>query len=127
MKATIVGRPGRVVEKSDVEWKVKADFGTGKRLVAAKLPLLMTVTRELNAPRRLSFSGIIKARKKEITTWTLADLALGEEDAGQKGSPTIVGDAYEVENTRQVEIITGELDEKVDALVHRLVDAGVLV
>ena len=91
-----------------------------------KLPAVLTITRELNQPKRLSFSGIIKARKKEITTWGLADVDLTEEQAGQKGSPTIVGDAYQVENTREVEMLTGELDEKVSALVDRLVDAGVL-
>ena len=34
-----------------------------------KLPAVFTVTRDLNTPRTLSFSGIIKARKKEITQW----------------------------------------------------------
>jgi electron transfer flavoprotein beta subunit len=115
-----------LVETDEDRWKLKADFEGGYRLVQVELPAVLTVTRELNRPKRLSFSGIIKARKKEIEIWDLAALDLTPEEVGQAGSPTIVGEAYQVEKTRQVEMLTGEREEKAAELLNRLVQEGML-
>lgn len=105
-------------------WLVKADIEDGYRLVQVDLPAVLTVTQDLNSPRILSFSGIIKSRKKEITTWSLEDLALPAGAVGLKGSPTIVSKLEFVENKRECEMIEGTLEEKVDILVGKLVEAG---
>jgi electron transfer flavoprotein beta subunit len=47
--------------------------------VKAKMPALVTVTREMNQPRIPSLMMIMKASKKEIVTWTLADLNVQKE------------------------------------------------
>jgi electron transfer flavoprotein beta subunit len=86
----------------------------------------LTVSRELNTPRTLSFSGIIKARKKEITAWGINQLGLPEESVGQKGSPTIVSDLDSLTSRRTVEIISGTREEKAERLVKKLADAGVI-
>jgi len=92
-----------------------------------QLPAVFTVTRELNTPRTLSFSGIIKARKKEISQMGSEQLGAPQEQLGLKGSPTIVSElSAQEENKRQAEMITGTRDEKADILVQKLVDAGVL-
>ena len=91
-----------------------------------KLPALFSVTRELNKPRTLSFSGIIKARKKEITTWGRKDLGASEEAFGLKGSPTFVSTMASAESKRQVEMINGEREEKAELLVQKLVEKGVI-
>jgi electron transfer flavoprotein beta subunit len=114
------------VESEGSSWKVKADLENGYRLVQAELPAVFTVTQDVNTPRTLSFSGIIKARKKEITTWGLDDLALPAESVGIKGSPTIVSKLTSVESKRECQIIEGTLDEKVDALIGKLIEAGAL-
>jgi electron transfer flavoprotein beta subunit len=93
-------------------------------LVQVKLPAVFTVTQDLNSPRTLSFSGIIKSRKKEITTWGLEDLALEAESVGLKGSPTIVSNLELMESKRECQMIEGSLDEKVDLLIGKLVEAG---
>jgi len=115
-----------LVEYEDSSWKVKADLENGYRLVQVKMPAVFTVTQDLNAPRTLSFSGIIKSRKKEITTWGLEDLDLPAESVGLKGSPTIVSKLTYVESIRECQIIEGTLDEKVDQLIGKLVEAGVI-
>jgi electron transfer flavoprotein beta subunit len=74
----------------------------------------------------LSFSGIIKARKKEIEVWGLAELDLTAEEVGQAGSPTVVGETYQIENTRQVEMLTGDREENAAELVRRLIQEGML-
>ena len=114
------------VESEGTSWKVKADLENGYRLVQVELPAVFTVTQDVNTPRTLSFSGIIKARKKEITTWGLDDLALPAESVGLKGSPTIVSKLTYAESKRECQMIEGTLDEKVDALIGKLIEAGAL-
>jgi electron transfer flavoprotein alpha/beta subunit len=80
----------------------------------------------LNSPRALTFSGIIKARKKEITQWGIDELAVPEESVGQKGSPTIVSTLANVDSKRAVEIISGTSEEQAEQLVQKLADAGVI-
>jgi len=115
-----------IVDPESQTWKVKADIENGYRLVQVKLPALFTVTRDVNTPRTLSFSGIIKSRKKEITTWGLEDLSVSEELVGLKGSPTIVSDLAPLEGGRECEIITGTPEEKADILITKLAEAGVI-
>ena len=115
-----------IVEYDGQWWKLKASLENGYRLVRVKLPAVLTVTREINRPRTLSFSGIIKARKKQITEWGIDELGLAPESVGLKGSPTIVSDLGIRESKREVEFISGTREEKVDRLVQKLVDQGVL-
>jgi len=105
--------------------EVKAAWGNGYRHMRIKLPALLTVTRDLNVPRALSFSGIIKARKKVITHWGLNDLGVPADAVGIKGSPTFVTEMCTVESKRQVEILEGTREEKAELLLRKLIDAGV--
>ena len=112
-----------IVDCDGASWKVKASVENGYRLMQVELPAVFTVTRELNTPRTLSFSGI----KKEIEQWGVDELGVTPESVGLKGSPTLVSElSAQEENKRQAEMITGTRDEKADMLVQKLVDAGVL-
>ena len=115
-----------IVEYGGESWKVKASLENGYRLMQVKLPAVFTVTRDLNTPRLLSFSGIIKARKKEITQWDRAALEVPEASLGLNGSPTYVSKMAVTESKREVEIISGEREEKAEKLIQKLVDKGVL-
>jgi electron transfer flavoprotein beta subunit len=131
MLASFLGMPvvamvEGIVDSRGREWQVRASIENGYRLVRVRLPAVLTVTRELNEPRALSFSGIVKARKKEILEWGLSELGVDEDRVGLKGSPTIVSRMMTRERKRQAEIITGTREEKVERLLKELVDAGVL-
>jgi electron transfer flavoprotein alpha/beta subunit len=131
MLATFLGMPvvtmvKEIVESDGKQWQVKASVENGYRLVRVNLPAVLTVTRELNVPRALSFSGIVKARKKEIREWGIEKLGVEEESVGLKGSPTIVSKMTTRGRKRQGELITGTREEKVERLIQELVDAGVL-
>ena len=115
-----------IVESGQEAWQVKASLENGYRLVKVKLPAVFTVTRDLNAPRTLSFSGIIKARKKEITQWGVDDLGVPAETLGLKGSPTVVSNLSTTESKREVEMINGTREEKAEQLVQKLAEAGVI-
>jgi electron transfer flavoprotein beta subunit len=116
-----------IVDCDGPVWQVKASVENGYRLMQVRLPAVFTVTRELNTPRTLSFSGIIKARKKEINQMSGDQLGVPAESLGLKGSPTIVSELNtQEESKRQAEIFSGTRDEKADMLVQKLVDVGVL-
>ncbi|MBW2634750.1 MAG: electron transfer flavoprotein subunit beta, partial [Deltaproteobacteria bacterium] len=115
-----------IIPHADEAWEVKSALENGYRRMRVRLPAVFTVTRDLNSPRTLSFSGIIKARKKTITEWGLDDLGVSAERVGLKGSPTIVTEMRTVENTRKVEFIEGTREEKAEQLVQKLVEVGVL-
>ncbi len=115
-----------LVDTDGETWQVKSNIEDGYRLVQLKLPAVLTVVRELNNPRALSFSGIIKARKREITTWDLDALGIAAESVGVKGSPTIVSDLAYLESKRECEMIEGSLEEKAEILMQKLEEAGVI-
>jgi electron transfer flavoprotein alpha/beta subunit len=129
--AAILGIPvvtmvREVVEIGDERWTVKADLENGYRVVRVRLPAVLTVTRDLNTPRTLSFSGIIKARRKQITEWGLEDLGVPEGAVGLKGSPTIVSRMASQESGRQVEMVGGTREEMAERLIRILADSGVI-
>jgi electron transfer flavoprotein beta subunit len=56
----------------------------------AQLPVLIGVTDVINTPRYPSIKGIMAAKRKELLTWTLADLGLSPADVGEEGAHTRV-------------------------------------
>lgn len=122
----VVTRVREINIRDDDTWEVKAALENGFRRMRVRLPALLTVTRDLNTPRALSFSGIIKARKKVITQWGLDDLGVPAETVGIKGSPTIVTEMRGVENTRRVTFLEGTREEKAEQLLQKLIERGVL-
>jgi len=126
LEMPVVTRVKEIVECDGEWWKVKASLEDGYRLVQVKLPALFTVTRGLNTPRTLSFSGIVKARDREIIRWGIDELGVAEESMGLKGSPTIVSKMTNRESKRKVEIIAGTREEKAERLIQKLADAGVI-
>jgi electron transfer flavoprotein beta subunit len=115
-----------IVKDQGDEWIVNADYEHGYRRVKLKLPAVITVTRDLNQPKSLSFSGILNARSKEIVEWNREKLDIPAERVGLKGSPTYVTEMAHLESRREVEILEGSLEEKVERLVQILSDAGVV-
>ena len=122
----VVTMVNEIIEDSGPEWLVKTAWEDGYRKVAVQLPALLTVARELNEPKNLSFSGIIKARKKEITVWSIDDLGVSADKVGFKGSPTVVGDFGTLETGRNVTFLEGTTEEKAETLVNILADAGAI-
>lgn len=118
-----------VLEFEDREedlWRVRADWQNGYGKMEFRLPALLTVTRVLNRPRALSFSGILKARRKSVERWDSNTLGICAERLGTKGSPTLVSEIETVENRREAEIFQGTLEEKAEQLVARLAEIGAL-
>jgi electron transfer flavoprotein beta subunit len=122
----VVTRVFEIVESQGNWWEVKATFEDGYRLVRVQLPAVLTVTRDLNSPRALSFSGIIKAKKLEIDHWGVEDLGVSDSEVGLKGSPTFASDFTLVEAKREVEMLSGTRGEIAEELMRKLVEEGAI-
>ncbi|MGB9777853.1 MAG: electron transfer flavoprotein subunit beta/FixA family protein [Candidatus Bathyarchaeales archaeon] len=92
--------------------------------VKAKMPALVSVTREINQPRIPSLMMIMKASKKEITTWTAADLNLQKEKLDAKIE---IMEVLAPKTERKKVKITGETAQEIaDKLVKALVEEGIV-
>ncbi len=89
--------------------------------LAAPLPVAVTVVSEINEPRPISLMNILKAGKKPVTEWTLADLGLDAVGAQKR----IVSNLAEEQDRKHV-LFAGAVDEQVDAFVNALVKEGVV-
>jgi electron transfer flavoprotein beta subunit len=92
--------------------------------VKAKTPALVTVTREINQPRIPSLMMIMKASKKEIVNWSLADLAIDKD----KLAPKIeILEVQAPKTERKKIMITGETPQEIaEKLAKALVQEGVV-
>jgi electron transfer flavoprotein beta subunit len=92
--------------------------------VKAKMPALVSVTREINQPRIPSLMMIMKASKKEIVTWTAADLGLQKDKLGAKIE---VLEVLAPKTERKKVKISGEnVQEIADKLAKVLIEEGVV-
>ena len=62
----------------------------GYEIVELRLPVLLTVVKEINEPRTPSLRGKMAAKKADIPRWGAADLETPEDKVGLLGSPTQV-------------------------------------
>ena len=91
--------------------------------VKAKMPALVTVTREINQPRIPSLMMIMRASKKEIVTWSLADLSIREKIA----SKIEILEVFAPKTERKKIMIAGEtVQEVAEKLAKALIQEGVV-
>jgi len=69
-----------VVEGGTVSGERETDEGVFT--VEASLPAIVSVNEKINEPRFPSFKGIMAAKKKEVTTLTLADIGVEADEVG---------------------------------------------
>ena len=63
---------------------VTREIDGGTEVIEASLPVVITAQKGLNDPRYPSVAGIMKAKKKPLTTMTLVDLGLSAADIASK-------------------------------------------
>lgn len=88
----------------------RRDADSHTDVVEATLPALVSVTDQINEPRYPNFKGIMAAKKKTITTLTLADIGVDPAQVGLAGSWTTVETAEARPPRTAGTIITDEGD-----------------
>jgi electron transfer flavoprotein beta subunit len=80
------------VDVSGASVTVRRVSDDGFDVVEASLPAVLSVLEKINEPRYPSFKGIMAAKKKPLTTLTLADASIEAGKVGLDGSATSVTD-----------------------------------
>jgi len=107
--------------------KVERMLEEGKQTVTSKLPVVISVLKDINEPKYPSFMGIRKASKAAIPVWSSADLGLG--DAASGGAAKARTTAFSNLPARQgnVEIIDGASEQdKAQKLVDKLLGEKII-
>jgi len=97
MIAEILGLPALTharqvtVEGSTVT--VHRETDDGVTVLSAELPAVVSVGEKINEPRYPSFKGIMAAKKKKVTTLSLADAGIDASQVGAAGALTAVVEA----------------------------------
>jgi electron transfer flavoprotein beta subunit len=76
------------LEDGKVRGKRQTEYGYD--VIEASLPAVVAVSDAINEPRYPSLKGIMGAKKKPQETFSLADLGVPAEEAGESGSRTTV-------------------------------------
>jgi len=96
-------------------------------IVEAKLPLLITVTKDINTPRFPSLSGIVDAYEiKNVIVWNAEDINANINKIGEKGSETQVWKIYVPELKGDSIILKGTIPEMVKELCIYLKENKIL-
>ena len=106
--------------------QVKRLLAGSYETVGMKLPALITADKHMNVPRHAGLRGVMAARKKEVPTWTLADIEADPERCGLAGSPTTVIEVFPPQRSHKTERLEGEPEEVARQLVSRLREAQLL-
>ncbi|CAN5751934.1 electron transfer flavoprotein subunit beta/FixA family protein [soil metagenome] len=94
------------VEGATVTARRDGDVAT--ETVEASMPLVLSVTDQINEPRYPSFKGIMAAKKKTVETWSLADLGVDPADVGLPAAWTTVQAVDARPPRSQGEVVTDE-------------------
>ncbi len=109
--------------------KIKANCQSddGVNVIAAELPVVVTMSQTPYEPRYASVKTKMAANRAEIPVLTAADLELDAGAAGAGGSPTKIIKEYVPERKQGgIKIEEETAEESVEKLVALLSDAGVI-
>lgn len=89
-------------------------------------PVVISVTSELNTPRLPPLTAILKAGRKPVQEWSLADIGVGADLVGMEAAQVRVLSSLAPEQDRKNIILEGTLEEQLDALLRALEHEGAL-
>jgi electron transfer flavoprotein beta subunit len=89
----------------------------GYEVIHVGLPVMIAVEKAINEPRFPTMMGTMKAHKKQIPTWSAADIGAPEDLVGLNGSPTQVKRVFAPERKGQGEMLQGDTEEDVCLLL----------
>jgi electron transfer flavoprotein beta subunit len=117
----------KIEEIADGRIVVERLLEEGFARIAARLPVVLTVVKEINTPRLPSLKGKLAAKKAEVPVLTAADIGADVERLGLNGSPTQVMKIFTPPKPGGGKKFTGEPAETVGALLAELTAAGISI
>jgi electron transfer flavoprotein beta subunit len=104
--------------------RVRRMVEEGHEVIETTLPAVITVAKEINVPRLPSLRSIMKSKSATISTWGIKELSVESSMVGLAGSSTQVTKVFFPQRVHQAEMLAGNLEQQVEALVDRLRKAG---
>jgi len=100
------------------------DMEDALEVVKTNMPLAISVTSEINKPRRAPLTQILRASRKPLNVWSLEDLGMTPDRLGSAASGIQVISNVAPEQERKGIIFEGEVDEAIAKLVDALRKEG---
>ncbi len=116
----------KILEIKDGKLKAERMMEDHYEVLQTTLPLLVTVTKEINEPRLPSLRGTIRAKREKIMVWKASDLEGKKERFGADGSPTRVIKVFHPEVKKSGIILDGNVSEIADKLYQDLKKQSIL-
>ena len=114
MIAEVLGFPdlthARTVTVDGSTVTVERETDDALTTLQASLPAVVSVGEKINEPRYPSFKGIMAAKKKPVTTMTLADVGIDAGEVGLANATSIVTDATPRPPREAGQVVTDEGD-----------------
>lgn len=115
-----------ISEIKDNKMTLKRIMDNGIETLEASLPLLITVSKDINQPRLATLRGRLKAKKAEIKEITNAHMGIDPKEIGLDGSFTRVVKIFEPEVHESGEVVQGTIEELVEAIFQKLMECKVI-
>ncbi len=110
----------KIEEISEKSLVVHRHMDDGYDVVETPVPVLLTVTREINVPRLPSLKGKMAAKKAVIGKMDFAAIGAEEGKVGLKGSPTQVQNIFAPPVKGNRRMLEGPIEEQIKTLVDEL-------
>ena len=104
--------------------KVHRQTEVGREELLAHGPLVVSITNnDANVPRIPKTRDIMMAHRKELTSWSLEEVGLSEDDVRHAAGRTEVVDLFVPEKKTTCEFISGDsIDERLQQFAQRVVE-----
>jgi electron transfer flavoprotein beta subunit len=112
------------VKSTKIVLKRILDYGV--ETLEAPIPILITVSKDINQPRLATLRGRIRAKKATIEQITNKDLGIDPKELGLDGSFTRVVKLFKPTSPVSGEIIKGSVDELAERIFEKLKDCKVI-
>jgi electron transfer flavoprotein beta subunit len=98
----------------------------GLETLEAPLPLVISVSKDINQPRLATLRGRLQARKAEIHHITSKELRVDPSELGLDGSPTRVVKIFTPTPPAAGEVLEGSPDELAEKIFEKLLECKVI-
>jgi electron transfer flavoprotein beta subunit len=112
------------IEKGMIKLKRILDYGI--ETLEAPLPVVITVSKDINQPRLATLRGRLAAKRTEINQISSADLKVESSQLGLDGSPTQVVKIFEPTPPATGEVYEGTPEELADKIFEKLLECKVI-
>lgn len=114
----------KMIEIGEEKVTVQRLVEDGSDTIQTKLPVVITVVKEINTPRLPSLRGKRNAKKADLIIWNADDLNLLENEIGLNGSPTQVVKIFSPDLKKDGDIYELPADELAEILYKKLKELG---